>query len=78
MGFQIVQESQNVACSLHAAVFAITVESHFPGRWIGRRGLNEWPPQRPVLTACDFCGIGPKMKSPKSRSRTLDELEQQI
>jgi len=66
------QESQNVACSLvHAAISTVTVESHFPRRWIGRRRLNEWPAQRPILTACDFCGTGPKMKSPNQDQEHL-------
>lgn len=30
------------------------LDSHLPGRWIGRRGPIEWPPRSPDLTPPDF------------------------
>jgi hypothetical protein len=38
--------------------YARTVRTYldqtFPGRWIGRGGPLQWPPQSPGLTPCDF------------------------
>jgi hypothetical protein len=30
------------------------LHDHFPGQWIGRRGVHEWPRLSPDLTPCDF------------------------
>jgi hypothetical protein len=29
------------------------MHDHFPGQWIGRRGVHEWPPHSPDMTLCD-------------------------
>ena len=38
--------------------FAISARNYldqtFPGRWIGRRGLVEWPPRSPDLSPLDY------------------------
>jgi hypothetical protein len=38
--------------------FAIPVrtrlDKHFPGRWIGRRGLTEWPPRSHRHIQCNL------------------------
>lgn len=30
------------------------LDANLQGRWIGRRGFQEWPPRSPDLTICDF------------------------
>lgn len=46
------------SCQMEQQIFAFSVlawiDIYFTGRWIGRRGQNEWPPQSPNLTRCDF------------------------
>ena len=63
--------------------FALTVrawlDQHFSGRWLGRRGLHEWPPRSPDLTLCDFYLWGyTKEEVYKTKPRTLEDLEIRI
>ncbi len=43
-------------CLLIAAIEAL--DENFPGRWLGRRGTFEWPPQSPDLTPVDSSVLG--------------------
>jgi hypothetical protein len=37
------------------------LDSHFTGRWNGRKGPTKWPPRSPQLNLCDFTVLeGPK------------------
>jgi hypothetical protein len=67
--------------------FANTVHTwlhcHFPGRWIGRRGVHERPPRSPDLTPCDFLlcvcgGGGGKEQVYRRKPRNLEQLEEII
>lgn len=55
------------------------LNEHLPGRWIGRRGPQEWPPRSPDLTILDFwLWSYVKEKVYRNCCRTNDELKQAI
>jgi hypothetical protein len=63
--------------------FALTVRnwlnSHFPGKWIGRGGPIGWAPRSPDLTPLDFFLWGYlKSRVYVDRPRTLDDLRANI
>jgi hypothetical protein len=51
--------------------------NHFPGQWNEHSGPTEWPPQSPDLT-CDFFLWCWAKEVYRSKSRTLEKLEQQV
>ena len=54
------------------------LDSHFTGRWIGRRGPTVWPPRNPHLNTCDLFLWGcAKNGVPRSKPRLQNELKQQ-
>lgn len=46
----------------------------FPGRWIGRRGLWEWPPENPDLTPMDNILWGSSFKTKSGNAEQLQKL----
>jgi hypothetical protein len=56
--------------------YAVTVrkflDEQLPSRWIGRRGLVEWPPRSPDLTQMDFFFWS--VDKDKVFSRTVDDM----
>jgi len=55
------------------------LDSHFTGRWIGRRGPTLWPPRNPLLNTRDLFLWGcSKRDVPRSKSKLQNELKQQI
>jgi hypothetical protein len=53
--------------------FALSVraslDSHFPGRWIGRRCPKEWSPQgpKPTLKVTSFCGASQRLDNDQNQ-----------
>jgi hypothetical protein len=62
----------------YALVVRNYLSEQFPNRWIGRRGLVEWPPRSPDLTPLDFFLWG-HLKSGFTRTaqETLTNLRKQ-
>lgn len=63
--------------------FSVEVRNHlnevFPGRWIGRGGVVEWPPRSPDLTPLDFFLWGYlKSRVYVSEVTTIEDLRQRI
>jgi len=63
--------------------FALSVrtwlDQKLPGRWLGQRGLQEWPARSPDLTPCDFFLWGcAKEEEYRKKSRTIEQLEDWI
>lgn len=55
------------------------LDNEFPGRWIGNRGVVEWPARSPDLTPLDFFLWGAlKNKIYKHEVNTLEELRARI
>lgn len=55
------------------------LNTFFPGRWIGRRGVIEWPARSPDLTPLDFYLWGYlKTKVYVIKPRNIEELETRI
>ena len=52
------------------------LNANFPGRWMSRCGLHEWPDRSPDLTPCDFFPLGwLKEQVYSTKPTTLEELE---
>jgi len=55
------------------------LDEHLHGRWIGRRGFQEWPPRSPDLTICDFwLWSFVKDNVYRSRPATVQEMRDSI
>lgn len=55
-----------------------TAWKHFPCQWNEHQGPTQWPSQGPDLTMCDFFSWCWAKEVYRSKSRTLEKLEQQI
>ena len=70
---------QDGAPAHYALVVREWLDSHFPGKWIGRSGPHKWPARSPDLTPCDFFLWGWLKEQVYAASpKTLDELEERI
>lgn len=63
----------------HFSIAARTwLDEHFPQRWIGRRGPQEWPPRSPDLTIPDFwlwSYVKDRVYAIENNFLNLDELQ---
>ena len=56
-----------------------SLNNHFPGRWIGRRGPFPWPPRSPDITRLDFFLWGfLKDNVHRKREWNIDDLKAKI
>lgn len=69
MHFPINGAPPHLQLSVHA-----WLDSHFTGRWTGRRGPTVWPPRNPHLNTCDLFLWG--CAKPRSKQRLQNELKQ--
>ena len=70
---------QDGAPAHYALVVREWLDSHFPGKWIGRSGPHKWPARSPDLTPYDFFLWGWLKEQVYAASpKTLDELEERI
>jgi len=63
--------------------FALSVcawlDQKFPGRWLGRRGPQEWSARSPYPTPCDFfLWSWAKEEVYRTKPRTIEQLEKQM
>jgi len=55
------------------------LDERFPDRWIGRRGVIEWPPRSPDLTPPDFFLWGVLKEAVyQTKSQSLEDLKTKI
>ena len=51
---KILHPKQHLAVETMVIIACSSLNDHFPGRWIGRRGSIPWPPRSPDIMLLDF------------------------